>query len=358
MEKSKEIHNNKFDYSLLDYKNNTTKVKIICPKHGVFEQIPKNHKRGIGCKKCGGNEKVTTESFIEKSKIKHNNYYDYSLVLIDDTMNNKNKVKIICPEHGVFEQSIMGHVRGDRCGKCVGGIKISQQDFINNAIKVHNNKYDYSLVEYINSNTKVKIICHEHGVFEQEPHPHVLGQGCMKCYHSKRTLSQSEFIERCSKIHDNYYDYSSTIYTKGIEKVKIICPEHGVFQQKASSHLQGSGCTSCTRVNTFLPIDENYKLKTYFYIIRVFDDNEEFIKIGFTRTSIKNRFKKGKIPYKYEILHEESGQFKDIFNKEQMLLQHLKPFKYRPLKKFNGYTECLNHNVEELIEELIDFKPT
>jgi hypothetical protein len=51
-------------------------------------------------------------------------------------------------------------------------------EFINKAKKVHNDKYDYSLVEYVNARTKVKIIDAHHGVFEQTPTDHLNGKGC------------------------------------------------------------------------------------------------------------------------------------------------------------------------------------
>jgi hypothetical protein len=94
-------HNNKYNYSLVDYINNKNKVKIICPIHDVFEQSPNDHLTGNGCSLCG-NKNLNKEFFIKKAKLKHGDRYDYSLV---EYINNKTKVKIICPLHGVFEQA-------------------------------------------------------------------------------------------------------------------------------------------------------------------------------------------------------------------------------------------------------------
>lgn len=111
---AKLIHNNKYDYSLVEYKNNSTKVKIICPIHGVFEQRPSDHLNNHGCKKCGI-EKValsntkTTEQFISEAKLVHKNKYDYSLVKY---INDSTNVKIICSVHGVFEQTPNNHLVG------------------------------------------------------------------------------------------------------------------------------------------------------------------------------------------------------------------------------------------------------
>ena len=125
--------------------------------------------------------------------------------------------------------------------------KKTTENFIEDAIKVHGNKYDYSLVEYINTRTKVKIICKKHGVFEQSPYVHLTGSGCKKCISRKYTLN--EFLEKCNKIHNNKYDYSLVDYKFNNTKVKIICPIHGVFEQNPNHHLNGHSCKRCNCKN-------------------------------------------------------------------------------------------------------------
>lgn len=122
--------------------------------------------------------------------------------------------------------------------------------FIEKSKKVHGNKYDYSKVEYINSKTKVCIICPEHGEFWQTPHSHINGKGCKKCGIEKRIkstkLQVEEFIEKSKKKHGDKYDYSLiTEYKKGKDKIPIICKKHGVFYQRAEDHLFGHGCKKC-----------------------------------------------------------------------------------------------------------------
>ena len=127
--------------------------------------------------------------------------------------------------------------------------KLTTEEIIKNFKKVHGDKYDYSQVEYVNSRTKVKIICKEHGQFEQNVSNHKYSGGCYKCRNvkiSKRLLkTQNEFIIDAVKIHGNKYNYSKVDYDKSRSKVIIICPKHGEFTQKANSHLQGKGCTTC-----------------------------------------------------------------------------------------------------------------
>ena len=214
IEKAKQIHGNKYDYSKVDYIDNKTKVCIICPEHGEFWQKPSNHLNGSGCKKCGfkkiwKNRKKTTGKFIEEAKQIHNNRYDYSKV---EYATNDTKVCIICPEHGEFWQTPSSHLKGCGCRKCgitIGSLKQVKKinEFIKKAKSIHGNKYDYSKVEYINSRTKVCIICPEHGEFWQEPSSHLKGCGCPICKESKlektvRTILNDfgiKYIEHCNK---------------------------------------------------------------------------------------------------------------------------------------------------------------
>jgi hypothetical protein len=253
IEKAKLVHGNKYDYSLVNYINSQTKIKIICPEHGVFEQRSSNHLLGIGCSECGKisenfKRRLNTKEFIEKAKKIHGDKYDYSLV---NYITNVIKVKIICSEHGEFEQTPCSHLSGNGCRKCGSKLKAfnyskDQQKFIQEANKIHNNKYDYSLINYINSKTKIKIICPKHGIFEQGPSNHLQGSNCPECSKIRNARSNTkEFINRANKIHNNKYDYSKAVYVKSINKIKIICPKHGEFEQNPSSHLAGKGCPKC-----------------------------------------------------------------------------------------------------------------
>lgn len=131
--------------------------------------------------------KYTTEEFIVAAK-KVFDYYDYSLV---DYVNTKTKIKVICKEHGVFEITPNNLLRGHGCPYCYGNAKYTTEKYIAAAIKVHGNRYDYSLVVYVNSQTKIKIICREHGVFEQLPSEHLVGKGCPYCGNSVKHTNES-----------------------------------------------------------------------------------------------------------------------------------------------------------------------
>lgn len=184
VERIKKVRGDKYDYSKVEYKNSHTKVCIICPEHGEFWQEPCNHLNGADCPKCSKRYKINKEEFINLANKIHNNKYDYSKV---EYKNTSSKVCIICPEHGEFWQRVNRHLIGDGCPKCkmkkhwdTRG-RITNEMFIDKAIKVHGNKYDYSKVNYINNRTPICIVCSEHGEFWQKPNYHLLGEGCPKC---------------------------------------------------------------------------------------------------------------------------------------------------------------------------------
>lgn len=204
IEKSKSIHGNKYDYSEVEYEKSRKKVKIICPVHGVFEQIPANHIQGQGCPKCS-KKFMDTDYFKECSEKIHGGKYDYSKV---NYVNSRTLVKIVCPIHGEFFQKPMDHLNGNGCQEC-GKSKIwdtrgrkTTENFIEDAIKIHGNKYDYSETVYKTNREKVVIICHkknkhgkEHGRFLQKAGAHLRGNGCPKCRNSYLEMSLRVFFD-------------------------------------------------------------------------------------------------------------------------------------------------------------------
>ena len=237
--KSNKIHYSKYDYSLVSFENNDSIIHIICPKHGLFKQKVSSHLRGDSCRKCSSDKRRTgNKAFIEKSNIIHNYKYDYSLV---DYKSTNSKVKIICGEHGVFEKSPKSHIKGQGCPKCN---IITNDKFISICKIKHFDKYDYSLTVYNGSTKKIKIICPTHGIFEQTASQHKRGMGCNDCG-KKKFMTIDEFVELSKLVHNDKYDYSKSIYLDSKKKLIIVCPKHGDFSQIPSDHLRGHGCVSC-----------------------------------------------------------------------------------------------------------------
>lgn len=157
------------------------------------------------------------------------------------------KICIICPEHGEFWQTPAQHLRGALGCKGCWSKKHSKstEDFIKEAIQIHGNKYDYSKVVYKTARQKITIVCPKHGEFEQIANAHLQGEGCFQCERERRSKSNEDFISEARAIHGNLYDYSKIKYINRTTPIIIICPKHGEFEQLPSNHLQGKGCPHC-----------------------------------------------------------------------------------------------------------------
>ena len=250
--RAREIHGDKYDYSQVNLVNMTTKITIICPIHGPFEQLPHKHLQGNGCNKCG-NKCQDTDSFIEKARQIHGNKYNYSQVRYIDA-NTKVTIicPIHGPFEQTPALHLLGH-GCKHCHKRSGkhkledkySVRYSTETWIAKAKEIWGNKYIYDKVVYVNNSTKVTIICPIHGPFEINPSDHLRGYGCRECATDKSKLTIEDFISKARKIHGDKYDYSLVEYVNNYTEVCIICPKHGKFWQTPVSHLQGNGCKKC-----------------------------------------------------------------------------------------------------------------
>lgn len=260
IEKSIKVHGEKYDYSKVEYKNSKTKVCIVCnkideitgEKHNEFWQVPYSHLSGSSCPKCS-NHFMTQEIFIKRASVIHQNKYDYSKI---DFKAVKTKVCIICPDHGEFLQTPDGHLNGAGCSKCSGVHRYSTNEWIEEAKKVHGERYDYSKVEYSKNSSKIQIICKVHGKFLQTPANHIKGKNCPKC--TGHYMDKDFFINKSNQLHkdesgNSLYDYSLVDYIDSSTHVTIIChkidlisgEKHGSFSKTPNKHLGGQGCPLC-----------------------------------------------------------------------------------------------------------------
>lgn len=282
IEKSIKIHGDKYDYSKVEYVNSKTKVCIICnkideitrEKHNEFWQIPYSHLSGATCPKCTKHF-MNQEIFIKRAQVIHSNKYDYSKV---DYKTSKEKVCIICPEHGEILQTPDSHLNGQGCSKCRGVHRYNTIEWIEKAKKIHGERYDYSKVVYVNNSTKISIICKEHGEFLQTPANHIKGKNCPKC--TGHFMDMNFFLDKAKEVYKDksgnpLYDYSLVDYIDSSTHVTIIChksdpatgKEHGEFSKTPNKHLCGQGCPICG--------NESGGLKNRL-------TNEEFLRNAFT----------------------------------------------------------------------------
>lgn len=345
IEKGNAKFNYKFDYSKVDYKGVKEKVEIICPEHGSFWQTPDQHiytsKRG--CRKCAGNKRRNTAEFIEEASQYHNGFYDYSLVEYK-TLNED--VKIICPLHGEFKQRPVVHLRSGGCRKCSNTAPKTLDDFLKEASERHGDRFDYSLVQEINTyRIDIPIVCREHGVFYQQPEYHLRYDhccpGCVSSFKSKgRRGNKEEFVNKSIQVHGNSnFDYSEVEYIKNNIKVKITCKYGHEFWQTPANHITGFGCPDCASgwvSHGFYQTDNESNL----YVISL---KGEYIKVGLSK-NVESRMKSiekdsGMVA---DLIKTTTGPANTLFDLEQKILRKSGFKLTRPPEKFAGYTECLS----------------
>lgn len=271
IKEAREKYGDKYDYTDTKYTQALKKVKIKCKKHGIFDQTPANHLSGNGCPQCGNDRigdklRKTKEEFVEEAeKIHKDSRYDYDKF---EYINSKTEGFIKCVDHGLFLQTPDSHLRGHGCPKCgnnrIGDkLRKTKEQFVEEAIQKHHNKFNYDKFEYKNNKTKGIIKCKKHDYdFEQSPESHLKTDHCCnQCYKEalknglicNNKYTKTELITKCNIIHQNKYDYSLiSNYNSTKDKIIIICNIHGSFSQKAIYHLSGNGCPQCGNENMIL----------------------------------------------------------------------------------------------------------
>ena len=289
--KASTIHNNKYDYSNVNFVNSKTKVRIICSVHGEFLQTPNNHLTGYGCAQC---------SYISNALVQSN----------------------------------------------------TTDIFVAKAISIHGTRYNYSQIKYKNSKTPVTILCPEHGAFEMSPSNHThktQPQGCPTCGILQRTSTRKHNLDAVKalffKTHGNNYNYSKMDYTNYRTKVTITCPIHGDFEQTPAHHIGGTGCPSCAEYG----FNPNKPAILYYLSI----NNGEAYKIGVTNRTVDARFSTADIR-KIEVLFtHEFTTGSAAYLVEQQLLKHFKECRYTgPDLLQSGNTELITTDKLDTIEKV------
>lgn len=231
IEKSQQIHGDKYDYSLAVYINTKTKITIICPKHGEFEQLPLNHTSGTGCPQCAKVRHLDKENPWEAAKKIHGDKYDYS----NSNFNGvTKKIKIVCPKHGEFEQTYYNHVvAGQGCVKCEFDRRklprptdrLTNEQAIAKCVESHGDKYDYSKMVYTGNKKPITIICKKHGEFEQTFNDHTFHQtNCPKCA-TTQSSEQLEIIEFIKSIYRGSIVTNDRTILSNNKELDIFIPE-------------------------------------------------------------------------------------------------------------------------------------
>jgi hypothetical protein len=343
IDRIKNIHGERYDCSKVVYVNGKTKIEVICHTHGSFKVRPDVMFRGGGCQKCSNDHMSelytkSTEQFISESTLKYGDIFDYSLV---DYKNASTKIKLICKKHNlIFRCCPSDHLkkisRGG-CRTCDSENKsiqysLTTKEFIKMAKSKFGDEFDYSLVDYKNATTKIKIICKNgHGIFEKLPGSHLVSKGCPRCIDDNIsklfTKTKEQFIIDSKKIHGNDYNYDQVSYNGCNDHVKIFCKKcNKYFLQTPTSHLnEKHGCQSCAR-NCFDPT----KPATLYYV-----KIEDEYKIGITNLNVEKRFRKI-WPYVKIIKTWHYDKGSDAHDEEQRIIKKYKKYKFHGINSKYG----------------------
>lgn len=301
IKRAREIHGDKYDYSMAEYSGSQSPIKITCRKHGEFTQKPSAHLSGYNCNLCRYEDRTIKHSeFVDRLKI-----ISPSLTVLTESNGVRSYVKISDELGVIYNMNVGSLLKGT-----MPTIRIAVDKNLAFEIKsraVHGSKYDYSNSRYITTETKLDIYCNEHGIFTQRPMSHLLGAGCPKC---------GEVLTRTYNIKNphgwNISDWSNAA--------------------NLSKNFTG------------------FKV----YIINCHNDNEEFIKIGRTYVDISRRFmNKEKMPYDYEVIKIITGNVHHVFKLESKLKRICSKMKHSVKIEFGGMHECFDVKCLELIKNYL-----
>lgn len=265
LKEAKEIHGEKYDYSMIQEKhiiNATSKFTIKCNSCGdTFDtNIDRHikHKKGK-CKTC---DKVivrawTYQRFLDD--IKDNmDKLDYSLVKPEDIKHKNSQITIkckVCPHS--WTTTVRSHIDNKAtCDGCKGIMKWNYETFMSLAMEKHPN-CDYSMVpKNITGKSIIYLGCKICPyIWKTQPAYHVKSiYGCDLCEGGIIQWYYDIFIWKAKKIHDNKFGYSK-INPEDIEnrysEIEVTCNKCiNTFPTTVYKHLiTTGGCTTCSRIN-------------------------------------------------------------------------------------------------------------
>lgn len=379
-------HGSKYDYSLVEYVNAYTPVKIICKTHGVFYQRPGNHINGQNCINCVL-EKIRKKEasivkdpkgilkniFIKKVENKFGkNKYNFDKVVYNG---RDIPVTISCVIHGDFNITPHRILRRESngCKKCNNNSEERKNTYIEKAIMKHGDKYDYTEINM--NETYNRFYCRVHMTyFTQSRRNHLCYSGCKLCYTTNQVLTNERFIEIAKHIWgEETYDYSKIKYVGCLVPITINCPKHGDFYKIPNEFIRRNGrangcqlCSASTGEQKIATIFNNLKIdyiKEYsigdlsykydFYLpdfntIIEYHGGQHYIETNFFKTDLKKQKERDSIKlyiakengYKYFIIPMTATNLRyEIIS----ILNSLKYYKYN--NKFYP-------NQDKLLEEI------
>ncbi|MDE2401175.1 MAG: hypothetical protein KGL90_05885 [Burkholderiales bacterium] len=362
--RAREVHGEIYDYSNATYKSAKDKVRVLCPQHGEFFTPAGHHLSGTGCPQCGlvrraSARKSNLENFIKNAIEKHGNYYDYSEAIYTGS---KQQIRIICPVHGAFLQTAGNHLTGFGCPAC-GRIrteesrKLHANEFFERCIEAHQGRYFYPEQPYDGPNSIISVICPDHGLFLAGARNHLWNKRrCPKCARvisgALRRIPKDDWLQLAISVHGERYEYNLSNYSGGSEAVSIKCQKHGFFRQRGHKHLAGQGCPKCARerlIGRWQPdtlSDDFANEPCSFYYMHFTDGEESFYKVGISNDVDRRKRTLETSGYTITLLHVKNGTRRECLESEIAVFQAYDQVAgYVPKRPFAGSSECFATDV-------------
>lgn len=329
------------------------------PFLGVKEEYLIEHK-SVSCVKC--KQKNYLDSFLTQAQYLYGD--KYSFIIPEDFKMGKD-ITIVCREHGPFLKRPTYFLQKPGCKKCLAQkkAKASFEKFVEKSNILHDGFYDYSVSEagYQSVSSKIDIICPRHGVFNTRAALHLNGHQCPKCVHY---LTSKDFAEKANEIHNFKYEYSLVEYKGSFGKVKIVCKEHGVFEQTPSSHFQGAGCPKCSSLARAFSFVDRYTIdpekgqkEGFLYLMEVEGSGERFLKVGIS-TELRKRINAYRREENYNFRLIKSWTTTRLVSSqvEDLVLSWKKSenLHYWPRKNFDGRSECIQIEYQDKVIYFIE----
>lgn len=372
--KSKEKFGSKYDYSKVGtIKTKKDKITIGCPTHGFIETSFNNHLRTLGCPQCGDKKGRDSKrmKFNEFLKILDEIQPDRNFKILSRKFNGKqikNEKVYTQDEFGICKILVSSLLNGSQpniksaCFKNLYAERTYRKVIGYNGLHFNKSEYKKAL-DYIT------VECYKHREYLTKPN-RILSkkQTCPQCQEERRHLilrsNTKEFINKAvKKLGTNREIYNKVEYTHAKEKVPILCEVHETYYLiTPNDHLSGYGCPECASERGGYSRTDYINVakgrKSNLYLLRCYNENEEFYKVGITIRQIKERYLgKKHIPYEYEIIYEVKDDAGLIWDVEKSVIRQFKLNKYIPLLEFAGYTECFNKEfpISEFINYVNDY---
>lgn len=271
----------------------------------------------------------TLQERVTQFKVVHTDKYDYSMV--SEPIRWDSKIPVICPEHGIFNVIVNNHQRGAGCPECSGNKRKTKNQRIDDANRVHNDKYDYSMLpDVVNGKCKVPVVCPEHGKFMVTLSNHINHKsGCPECS-NRLPRDYAKFILQARYHHGDKYGYKLYDSVSRDDVITIICPEHGEFKQKVGAHVVGKGCQECGSHSVGM------NEETFVYILKT----QGMFKVGISSRLVSRlNILRNKTPFSFDVVHTK--RFDTRSEALSVERQILKSSYSAGLEGFSGATEWL-----------------